>query len=56
MKCKSYIETGSSLVWSGMCGGANQYIFMVEGGGEKLISRSVDFLLVICLFKIVFLR
>lgn len=51
MKWKSYIKADSSIIWSRMCGGANQYIFMVEGGGEKLISR---FLLVSCLFKLNF--
>jgi len=49
MKCKSYIKTDSSVIWSRMCGRANQCIFTVEGGGEELISR---FLLVIGLFKL----
>lgn len=51
MKLKSYIKADSSIIWSRMCGGANQYIFMVEGGGEKLISR---FLLASCFFKLKF--
>lgn len=49
MKCKSYIKTDSSVIWSRMCDGANQCIFTVEEGGEELISRV---LLVIRLFKL----
>lgn len=35
------IKADSSVIWSRMRGEANQYIFMVERGREKLISRSL---------------